>query len=367
MIVVAHAFSRQNAGDGLLVDLTIERLERIGIPADECVVVALDPESFDDLPLVARAPGDPFNKVSGRALRSLAGLVRMSFPPGHRPWRSLESLWNRADGIVAVGGGYLHSDGLVRAGGTLVNHIPQILLSSRSSAPIVYLPQSIGPLVGRVGRWVGDHLADADLVCVRDDRSLQDVRAYASPQRIPDLAILELANAFSSIEPRNGDSVVVVPRRLSGSASYEARLRSLLLATEAPTLAVQADVPGPKSDRRFIEQLGGESADRLEDVIVAREGGVVISVRLHGALQALLSGWPAIHLAYDRKGFGAFEDLGISPFVHDAGSFDVPVVVEQLNALLADPSDYWAHIESRLPALQEKNAALDDLLSRVLL
>lgn len=367
MIVVAHAFSRRNAGDGLLVDLTLERLKRLDILASECVVVALDPESFDDLPAVARAPGDPWNKVSPRAAESLVGLARMQLPPRFQPRRSLENLWSRASGIVAVGGGYLHSDGLVRAGGCVVNHAPQMLLSSRCDAPVAYLPQSIGPLSGIVGRWVGERLSMADLVCVRDDRSFEDVWAYGSPHRIPDLAILEFANAFDSIEPRSGPDVVVVPRRLPGSAGYETRLRTLLSAIESPTFAIQADVLGPKSDRRFIEELTGTPADRLEDAMGALEGGIVISVRLHGALQALLNGWPAIHLAYDRKGFGAFEDLGISSFVHDAESFDAPLVVDQLNALLADSSDYWKSIESRVPTLRKKDSELDRLLAKVLI
>jgi len=69
-------------------------------------------------------------------------------------------------------------------------------------------------------------------------------------------------------------------------------------------------------------------------------------VRLHGAIAALLAGRPAIHLAYERKGWGAYQDLGLDEFVHDARTFDPAAVAAQTRALAADPAPFRARIEA---------------------
>jgi hypothetical protein len=366
MIIVAHAFSRKNAGDGLLVDLTLDRLERLGIARSECVVVALDPESFSDHGSVVQAPGDPWNKMSGRVVRSAAGLLRLGLPDQIRPSDGLQELWTRADGIVGVGGGYLHAADWVEAGGVVINHATQLLLSSRCPAPSILLPQSIGPLRGPAGRWIKHLVGGQSLVCVRDDESLDDLAGIPTVTRIPDLAVLAMCNARLPSLPRPGDSTIIVPRRLGRPGSYEAQIERLIAGVETPLLAVQADVPGPKSDRTFIEQLGGRSAGQLVDLLDDRPGGVVISVRLHGAVQAILAGWPAIHLSYDRKGFGAFSDLGLRSYVHDARDFSAADVHEQAEAVRTDPSDYWACVDRALSRLRNEDRRLNRLLGEAL-
>ena len=63
-VAIIHAFSRANAGDGLLVDLTFEALQDAGVAREDCVMLALHPESFADLPAVVRAPGEPAARLS---------------------------------------------------------------------------------------------------------------------------------------------------------------------------------------------------------------------------------------------------------------------------------------------------------------
>jgi polysaccharide pyruvyl transferase WcaK-like protein len=92
--------------------------------------------------------------------------------------------------------------------------------------------------------------------------------------------------------------------------------------------------------------------------------GVVVSVRLHGAIASLLAGWPAIHLSYERKGWGAYQDLGLDEWVHDARAFDVEKVAAQARELARDPSPMFARIEARLPQLLGARAGLVDELRR---
>jgi hypothetical protein len=53
---------------------------------------------------------------------------------------------------------------------------------------------------------------------------------------------------------------------------------------------------------------------------------------LHGALESILHGVPAYHLSYERKGFGAYDDLGVGDWVANAADFDAAAVA---NTLLA--------------------------------
>jgi polysaccharide pyruvyl transferase WcaK-like protein len=91
--------------------------------------------------------------------------------------------------------------------------------------------------------------------------------------------------------------------------------------------------------------------------------GVVVSTRLHGAVQSLLAGVPAVHLGYERKSWSAYEDLGLSDYVHNARSFDPAAVAAQALALVPDPSAFWQRIEERRPALAESSQRLDTVLS----
>jgi len=81
---------------------------------------------------------------------------------------------------------------------------------------------------------------------------------------------------------------------------------------------------------------------------------VVVAVRLHAALMALAAGHYVIHLAYERKGFGAYDDLGLSPWIHNINSFDPSSVARQVEALTKDPAvraDYEARITAAAPRI----------------
>ena len=370
MIVVTHAFSRRNAGDSLLINLTLSRLERAGFQPSECCVLALDAESFHDLPCVRQVPSEPWKKLSVRALwgvgqLGIAGLALIS--RGRLRLGEIADTIASAQGVVGTGGGYLRSGTPVPAMGSLLNHVPQLALAAQSRAPTVYLPQSIGPLTGPVGGVIGRLLSRIDLVCLRDDESYREVGRYAAVERLPDLAVMQLAESLEDRHPKDGgEDVVLVARDLGGDAGYESRLRALGQILGPVTWAVQSDAVGKKSDRRFYESLRVKAGGSVSETLDGARAGAMVSVRLHGALQALLAGWPAIHLSYDRKGWGAYQDLGIGRYVHDARSFDPAVVAQQAKELRADPSHYWSAIQARRPGVLRASTDLTSELRRLL-
>lgn len=368
MIALVHAFSRRNAGDSLLVDLALERLERAGIPRGECCVCALDAPSFDDLPCVERVPGEPWGRVSGSLIPALGELLGSSVSRLTGMRLSLGRLsrsLGRAEAFVAVGGGYLRTPTLVNSLGVLVNHLPQLAIASGSDRPSIYLPQSIGPFSGPVGALTLRLLSDVDRLYVRDDQSLRAVGEGTEVERLPDLAVLEIAEVGPA--PRStadAPRVLIVGRSLRSGKPYEERLSELAAALHPVEWPVQATGLGGRSDADFYRRLHVQPSVPLHDALASGHG-VVVSVRLHGALQAILRGWPAIHLAYGRKGWGAFEDLGLQEFVHPARGFSPSTVARQATSLMDDAREYWRRIEKRIDRLRSAGRQLQERLKEL--
>ena len=370
MVALIHAYSRRNAGDGLLVDLSLERLRRAGVRSEDCEVFALDAASFSDLAHVHQVgvPGrrPSLAMIPAGAQLAASGLERGT--GGRLRLGTLAEMLGRADATVAVGGGYLRAGTAMSSFGTLLNHVPQLGGAARLAAPTLYLPQSVGPLRGPVGALVRRLLRGVDVVCVRDDRSVEELEPDRPVLRVPDLAVLRLAEGLDDICSRDGGGgpVVLVARELPEGGRYEEGLRALARSLGAVVWATQAEGVGSKSDLAFYERLGIRSAGPLRDVLERERPGVVISTRLHGAIQALLAGVPAIHLGYERKSWGAYDDLGLAAYVHGARAFAPDEVARQARKLLADPSEFWEQIEGRRPPLLEASERLTGVLREYL-
>ncbi|MEM7472971.1 MAG: polysaccharide pyruvyl transferase family protein [Pseudomonadota bacterium] len=366
MYVILHAFSRRNSGDGLLVDLTLEALEAAGIDREDCVLLALDPESFDQDDIsVARAPGEPSAQVTPK-LGFAALEVLVSAVTGARFGR-VAKVTSGAKGLIAVGGGYLVADRFVRQAGVLLNHFAQLSSAAKAGVPTIYLPQSIGPMKGTVGRLAKSRLTQMDRIYVRDDLTMSEMGS-ANARRIGDLAVMKLGREIEAIEPiAPAGKTILIARDLPADGDYTTRLQKLAASVSDPVWAVQADTQGPRSDRAFYQRLGYDDGGSMSDLMAQGTPGVVISVRLHGAIAALLAGRPSIHLAYERKGWGAYEDLGIAEFVHDARTFDPERVAAQAKELQSDPSNFWNRIRAAAPALERQyNDMVSDLRERLL-
>jgi hypothetical protein len=335
----------------------METLQEAGIQSDEFCVLALDAASFADFPNVVQAPGESTARITPRLFRAGLEVGLDLLSSVLEPRLVLGTVASVAR--EAVGGGYLVADSITRQLGVLVNHLVQLRMASRIQAPTVYLPQSIGPLGGPIGAWARAALRGVDRVYVRDAESEAELRS-PNVRRCPDLAVLKLARIFFDIELKKPDpsSTVLVLRDLPLAAGYMDRLMRLVENVSAPVFAVQADVEGHRSDRKFYERLGVPSAGAFAELRANGPTRVVVSVRLHGAIGALMAGFPAIHLAYERKGWGAYADLGLEDFVHDARNFSPDAVAEQVRAIQADPDDFWRRVEKACALLRVKHDEL---------
>lgn len=312
-VLVLHAYSATNAGDGLLVDETIGLL-REALPNPEIVVAALHPSTFNipGVQIIDAAPSiRGFSQEFRAALSSLSAF----------------SL------VVGVGGGYIRAGHPMEALKMAATHGYQLLRASMSPVPSIYLPQSIGPL--RFGSLLlaKIFLRKIGKIYLRDDRSVGELQ-LDNAYRIHDLAIMS-----GHQQPREDVSVSPIPvlsvRAVRGSISEPVQR----LASTLPTFDGYVQSRGAGNDDTAA-MASLESRSVLSRDELMGPGGprrVVIAVRLHAALMAINAGHWVVHLAYERKGFGAFDDLGLPGYVFNVNSFDVEHVQLLVSDLLTNP------------------------------
>jgi polysaccharide pyruvyl transferase WcaK-like protein len=331
----------------LLVELAV-RLVWEALGDDVAIrIIASDAAAFADASVLQwEAPFPTGSRNLGRQMGMLAtGLVG--------PNAAVKKAIQDADVLVAVGGGYLrggHASAAVKSWGA---HFGQLKLAARKGHRALYLPQSIGPFLPLYRGAIARQLERIAAVYVRDDRSVADFASVATMHRSPDMAILELAEqSVSPLALDAGARPVIVARELRKPRSYY-HLLDEIRDSGAYEWALQS-VGGGNDDYPLTTRLAGYEARPLKDVLGSSGGGrVVVSTRLHGSLSSLIAGHPSIHLSYERKGWGAFEDLGIGDFVLSARDATFKDVEELRLRIVDDPAAYWAPVLASLARAAE--------------
>jgi polysaccharide pyruvyl transferase WcaK-like protein len=376
-VVLLHAYSRRNSGDGLLVDLSVALLREALGAQTEVAVVAADPASFPEYVDVCAAPvlGHSGAARVAQALAACAGCASHSAA-------QLRARLDAADLIVGVGGGYLRARNAAQAVKLEIGHMLQMRAARAAGKPTVYLPQSIGPapagngaLSAGFGARLTGLLGGFSSVFVRDDRSLSFMAPAGNATRAPDLAVLEFERQHDAVlaraARRDGSvrHVAVVLREAPAWPEHKRlhyaqavqRLVSLLAGQCRVSYAVQSTGRG-NDDAAYYRRLGiAEPLPSLKQLLASDTPDVVVSVRLHGALEAILHGVPAFHLSYERKGFGAYGDLNVSDWVANAASFEADAVAARIFAAHAVPG-FWQSAAGGLDAIRASRAGIVDTL-----
>lgn len=323
-VLLLHAYSASNSGDGLLVKESIDLLQESFQNKCEITIAALHPETF---------AGRPEAVVDA----SLGWY-------GHRSeMKTLLKNLSEFGLVVGVGGGYLRFGRPIESLKTLVAHGKQLFAASRTDTTTVYLPQSVGPLRFGMKPVVRMLIGGLDVVHVRDDRSTREL-ASSNTRRTPDLALLS-----PEWVKREATHVAEVP--VLTARSVRGRLppgvRSLANRMRPFVGYVQSTGAG-NDDTRVMESLDPQAELSRDEYLSGKDRRVVVAVRLHAALMALSAGHWVIHLSYERKGFGAFQDLQLNDYVFNVNDFDPQQVNALVKTLLHQPAaraDYDRRVE----------------------
>lgn len=342
-VLVLHGYSAKNAGDGLLVREALDLVTAAFGSSADVTLLASDPSTFTDLGVACYA-----------TVPSVRGYRRDYI----RVLKDIESY----DLAVAVGGGYLRAGSPVEAVKMLLVHGPQLWATSRARIPTVYLPQSVGPARYGTRRVIQGMLRKQTRVLFRDDRSMAEF-PQVEAGRAPDLATAPVPG-----KRRPGEAVDEVPvlsvRALEGKvtpALYE-------LAERLGTYDMYVQSTTSGNDDRPASGTFSPRREIPRTELMAFGAGlprVVVAVRLHAALMALAAGHYVVHLAYERKGFGAFDDLGLQDWVHPVRRFSVDAVGRQVHDLMTSASarrDYDHQIQEREQHVSASRARIVGLL-----
>lgn len=339
-VALLHAYSAENRGDGLLVELAVAAVEDALGPDAEITVFAHYPSSFHRLGLatVGSAP-----TTRGYRRTYLSALARL----------------DRFDLVVAVGGGYLRFGSVSAAAKAALVHLPQLVAAASTSVPVVYLPQSIGPFrVPGSRALVHALLRRADRTFLRDDRSVAELR-LANAARAVDMALPGIVRNRPEHLSFDPDEVPVISvRRVGGEVP--APVRQLTRIVDEFDGFVQSTV-GANDDTAAMESIRPRRMLEVGTLMTSPGAArIVVAVRMHAALMALEAGHYVIHLAYERKGFSAFADLGLADFVHPVHRFSPAAVASQVEALRA-PSARAAYDASISSARRRIEASHDEV------
>jgi polysaccharide pyruvyl transferase WcaK-like protein len=330
-ILISGAYSPKNIGDGLLAEISVQ----LAYEATQSAVYlsALDPKGFRNelIDNPERYPGLKAENIFSSL--NLFRLVRILF---------------RQDFVVlAVGGEYLNFTGVKSSIKSLVANGLALLVASFLRIPIGFLPQGI--IVSKKMRpFVLPLLARAKWILLRDDKSMLELEGLNNISKSFDLAILDIEIEDTEVfHPKIIGSIL---HNISNSEDYIESVRSIAKFPKMKFF-VQSDIGGSNMDSEFlVKRLKVKVFQSASHLYKSNSDvGVLISTRLHGAVGAIRSGIPSLHIAYSRKGKAVFGDLGIPDFCvnyEDLESDDLINMANELNTSKEARQKYWEKVNS---------------------
>ena len=293
-------------------------------------------------------------------------------------WRAISS----SDALVFGGGGLLQDQ---TSGFNLPYHLSRIAMAKATRTPFAVVGVGAGPLRTATGRWqVRRALRGAVGVTARDPGSRDLLRSLGvdGVRLAADLAVSLPAPDVDAVDVicaclrpwRAARGRLPVGTRARTDITAEpmvARLAAGLDQAAASTgMPVRLVAMQPGWDDLLHERVAARMScavelvsppveDVLAEVAASR---VVVAMRYHAGIAALLAGRPAVLIGYDPKLDGLATALG------PAGTllpWD-PRALPRLGSSVAAVAPYAAKVPDALAGLRALDAENDDLLDRLL-
>lgn len=301
--------------------------------------------------------------------------------------RSLMQDYYDADMLVSFGGGHFYAR--TRLSISFLWNWLIMALAIWMGKPLILMPQSIGPIAGRLQRrlmkWLVEHAA---LTAVREYYSLQLLVASGvktSVLVLPDLAFAGSQESIVVTEPQLATiwPIVDASRPLIGITvmnwgnqnnlfhhqdRYEQAICALIEHIHRVyrgQVILFAQVFGPSSDQddRIITRV--IAARFTNDVYVVdamwspnmmqtaySRLDAMVGTRMHSVILSMCTGTPAIAIGYLYKSVGIMETVGLSDYVLDINTIDSTAACALFDRLWSQRHIIRKHLHQRIPALE---------------
>ena len=373
-VLVLNTHSVLNSGDAAIVFAQI-RLLREFLPGAEISLTSRTPRLDEPV----------YEPMGIRVLPPL--LPAKGIPRGSRGRGELLAALRKSDLVLASGGGYFWSNRRAVPGRVFLQNVLPVLRAAGLRKPIIFLPQSFGPMFSRPARAFLSACLNGRSVArifAREKASFDFVKGLVGSRPNADKISLcpDLAFALDERDTDGGESDPGLPRPIlavtlriwdfpgAGGPGAVEKMREAYFngVVEAARRFIEArngsalvlpQVRGPWAyeddraiSRRFAEALGRVSdASRvrlieLPDAAlpgriigILRGADAVLATRLHSAIFALLAGRIPVIIGYQPKSAGTMELLGLGPYCVDIAGTDPDRLTSLLEASLEESRD----------------------------
>jgi colanic acid/amylovoran biosynthesis protein len=417
-ILLLNAHSPQNAGDlailqeslaclraacpGVAITVAINDDDRQGLPAGATYVASLSRWLMRVGPVGEWRWRKPLALPYAVWLLLAALAHRLAgrrMLPRDAERRRLMHAYYDADLVVVIGGGHLYARHALNI--AFLWLWLGLALALLLGKPLMLLPQSFGPLPGRIQRgllrWMLDRSA---LVVAREYRSLRFLAEIGLRRRalvLPDMAFGMPAAGRCGANP-------LVERTLSGAGrpligltlldwgaqnpgfhnqrGYEEAILALISHLQrcygaAIVLFAQSYGPIAAQDDRHIARriaAGSPATVALIDAALSpvelqaaySRLDLLVATRMHSAIFALSAGVPALAIGYLHKSAGIMEMLGLERHVLDIDTIDATRLCAAFDRLWEERAAVRERLAARIPAMRAMLRDLPALLQQSL-
>jgi colanic acid/amylovoran biosynthesis protein len=307
--------------------------------------------------------------------------------------RQLVDAYYTADLVAVIGGGHLYARHRFNIAFLwLWLGLALVLLLGK---PLILLPQSFGPLPGRIQRsllrWL---LQRSHLIVAREYRSLAFLAEIGLRRRVlvlPDLAFAmhNAGGAEPTIQSRPRPLIGLTLMDWGGQnasfrhqSEYELAIVALIEHLQrqyAARIMLFAQCTGPTPDQddrriahRIIAALPQRESVTLVDAVLSpgelqaayRQLDLLVATRMHSAIFALNNAVPTLVVGYLHKSVGLMELLGLSRFVLDIEAVDAQSLCAAFDQLWAERAHVRTRLVGQVSALRATLAQLPRLIQQ---
>lgn len=411
-IIISHVYSSDNKGDAALVSMLIDDLKR-KFKGANITILRLEsvkknsrfegvPEKPSFMYYVANKYHNPLAKL-GYALYMMSTTLlwalwrrrtgRDLYLPAHL--REVAKLYEQAELIVPVGGGYIRS----RKGLAMRFNIPLILhpllFGYLLGKPTVLYSQSVGPFQNKLERlMVAFVLKRMTLILLREDTSLAMLASLgvtSNVERAVDSGFL--LRSTEKVDIRRNYTIpadrllvgVTVRSWLKGEAqtAYEKAvaksLDNLIETAKAHVIFIpQVTATKGDDDRLVSSRVHGFMHHKREATLIDGTPDhhrikalydnldILLGTRFHSVIFSLTSSVPVLAIEYEHKTSGIMRDLKLENWVIKIEEATSENLTVKLQKLVRDQSQYRQHLRQHLPSYIHKARQTIDMLEESL-